>query len=82
MNARADELRSEVLALPDDVRAELIVGIFDSLDDRSVVDDQNELDGVWAVETARRAEQLESGEVTMDSWDDLLRKASDARRTR
>ena len=82
MNARADELRSEVLALPDEVRAELIVGIFDSLDDRSVVDDQDDLDSVWAAETARRAAQVESGEVAMDSWDDLLRKASHARRTR
>lgn len=82
MNARAVELRSEVLALPDKARAELIVGILDSLDDRSVVDDQNELDEVWAAETARRAEQLESGEVVMDSWDDLLRKSSDARQTR
>lgn len=82
MNARADELRSEVLALPDELRAELIVGIFDSLDDRSVVEDQDELDSVWAAETARRAEQLKSGEVAMDSWDDLLRKASDARHTR
>ncbi len=81
MNARADELRSEVLALPDDVRAELIVGILDSLDDRLVVDDQDDLDRVWAAETSRRAEQVESGEVAMDSWDDLLRKASDARRT-
>jgi len=81
MNQRADELRSEVLALPDEVRSELIIGILDSLDDRPVADDQADLDQVWATEAARRAAQIESGEVSTDSWDDLLTKAAEARRT-
>jgi hypothetical protein len=42
MNTRADELRSEVLALPDGARAELVIGILDSLDDRSLVEDQDD----------------------------------------
>jgi len=82
MNQRADELRSEVLALPDEVRSELIIGILDSLDDRLVADDQADLDQVWATEAARRAAQIESGGVSTDSWDDLLTKAAEARRTR
>lgn len=82
MNARAEALRSEVLALPEADRAELIVDLLGSLDDRPVEDDQVELDRVWAGETARRAAQIDSGEVTTNSWDDLMEKVAEARRTR
>ncbi len=82
MTAQTDALRSEVLALPEAARAQLAVELLDSLDDRPVETDQAELDRLWADETARRAQQIDSGEVTTDSWDDVLAKVYQARRAR
>ncbi len=82
MTAQTDALRSEVLALPEAVRAQLAVELLDSLDDRPVETDQAELDRLWADETARRAQQIDSGEVATDSWDDVLAKVEQARRAR
>jgi hypothetical protein len=82
MNARADALRSEVLALPEAARAQLVIELLDSLDDRPVEADQAELDRIWADETARRARQIDTGEVTTDSWDDIVTKVEQARRAR
>ena len=44
MNARAEALRSELLALPEAERAGLIIDLLDSLDDRPVEEDSAELD--------------------------------------
>lgn len=82
MTAQTDALRSEVLALPEAARAQLAVELLDSLDDRPVETDQAELDRLWADEAARRARQIDSGEVTTDSWDDVLAKVDQARRAR
>jgi hypothetical protein len=82
MTAKADALRSEVLALPEAARAELAIELIDSLDDRPVEADQAELDRIWADETARRSRQIDSGEVVTDSWDDVLAKVDQARRVR
>ena len=81
MNARAEALRSELLALPEAERAGLIIDLLDSLDDRPVEEDSAELDRIWADETARRAAQIDSGAVKTDSWDDLMEKVAQARRT-
>jgi putative addiction module component (TIGR02574 family) len=80
MNARAEALRSELLALPEAERAGLIIDLLDSLDDRPVEEDSAELDRIWAEETARRAAQIDSGAVKRDSWDDLIAKVAEARR--
>lgn len=82
MTARADALRSEVLALPEAARARLVIELLDSLDDRPVEADQAELDRIWADETTRRARQIDTGEVTTDSWDDVVSKVEQARRAR
>jgi putative addiction module component (TIGR02574 family) len=82
MSAQTDALRSEVLSLPEVDRAQLAVEHLDSLDDRPVETDPAELERLWADETARRASQIDSGEVTTDSWDDVLAKVDRARRTR
>lgn len=68
--------------MPEAARAQLAVDLLDSLDDRPVETDQEELDRIWADETARRARQIDSGEVTTDSWDDVLAKVDEARRAR
>lgn len=80
MNAKARAMRSEVLALPEVERAELIFDLLDSLDDRPTESDQAELDIVWADETARRANQIDSGELATDSWDDVVDKVVESRR--
>ncbi len=82
MTAEAEALRSEVLALPETARAELVIELLDSLDDRPVETDPAELGRMWADETARRAQQIDSGEVTTDSWDEVLAKVERARRHR
>ncbi len=82
MTAKADSLRSEVLALPDAERAGLAIDLLDSFDDRPAEANQGELDRIWADESARRALQIDSGEVVTDSWDDVLAKVADARRDR
>lgn len=82
MNARAEAMRSEVLALSEAERAALIFDLLDSLDDRPVDDDQAELERVWADETARRANQIDSGEIATQSWDDVMNKVVQARRVR
>lgn len=75
-------MRSEVLALSEAERAALIFDLLDSLDDRPVDDDQAELERVWADETARRANQIDSGEIATQSWDDVMNKVVQARRVR
>ena len=81
MNARAEQLRSELFALPESERAGLIIDLLDSLDDRPVEEDAAELERVWAEEIARRGAQIDSGAVKTDSWDDLMEKVAQARRT-
>jgi putative addiction module component (TIGR02574 family) len=80
MNARAEALRSELLALHEAERAGLIIDLLDSLDDRAVDEDSSELDCVWADEIARRAAQIDAGAVRTDSWDDVTEKVAQARR--
>ena len=81
MNAKAEALRSELLALPEAERAGLIIDLLDSIDDRPVEGDSAELDRIWAGETARRAGQTDSGVVGTESWDDLMEKVAQTRRT-
>jgi putative addiction module component (TIGR02574 family) len=81
VNARAEALRSELLALSEAERAELVIELLDSFDDRPVEEDSAELKRIWADETARRAAQIDSGAVTTESWDDLMANVAEARRT-
>ena len=82
MNAKAEALRDEVLALSESERAGLVIDLLDSLDDRPVEGDQDELARVWAAETARRATQIDSGDVVTQSWDDVLAQVAESRRGR
>ncbi|HZA79552.1 MAG TPA: addiction module protein [Acidimicrobiales bacterium] len=82
MNARAEELRSAVLALPEADRAGLVIDLLGSLDDRPVEEDSGELDRVWAEEIARRAAQIDGGQVRTVSWDEVLQKVARSRSDR
>ncbi len=76
MSPRAIELRDEVLALPPEDRAGLVIDLLDSLDDRPRAADAAQLADVWADEVARRAAQIDAGQVDLDSWDDLMGKVA------
>lgn len=66
-----DSIRGDVLALSAEDRAELAAALLDSLGPEPEAD-QDEVDGVWAVELERRAAALDSGEDPGVSWDDAL----------
>lgn len=72
-------MRSEALALSEAERAELIVDLLDSLDDRPLASDEDDIERIWAEETTRRAAQIDSGEVVTDSWEDVLARVDRAR---
>lgn len=82
VNARADALLSEVLALPDADRAELVAEALASFDERPVEDDSDELDRLWSHETDRRARQVTCGAVETESWDSILSRVAESRHTR
>jgi len=82
MTAESDALRSAVLALPAAARAQLAGELLDSLDHRPIEFDHAQLDLIWATEAARRAQQIDSGDVATDSWDDVLTKVDRAHRPR
>jgi putative addiction module component (TIGR02574 family) len=82
MSSSVEELRSEALALSESERAGLIIDLLDSLDDRPVDDDHDELTRIWAEETARRAAQIDSGEATVHTWDNVLERVAETRRRR
>lgn len=76
MSPRVIELRDEVLALPPEDRARLVIDPLDSLDDRPHAANADRLTGVWADERARRSAQIDAGQVGLDSWDDLMAKVA------
>ncbi|KAF0810890.1 addiction module protein [Alcanivorax sp. S71-1-4] len=65
------QIEDEALHLPREAREALIRKLVMSLD----VPDANELRREWLAEAARRARELESGEVDAVPGDDVLRKA-------
>ena len=75
-------MRDAALALSESERAGLVIDLLDSLDDRPVEGDQDELVRVWAAETARRATQIDSGDVVTQSWDDVLAQVAVSRHRR
>lgn len=40
------------------------------------------LDRIWADEVARRAAQIDSGDVVTQSWDELMAQVTESRRGR
>lgn len=75
-------LRAEVLALSESERSTLAVDLLDSLDGRPVEADQQSLDRVWAREVARRAAQIDSGDVTTLSWGEVMAQIAASRNGR
>lgn len=61
MAKTADDLRTEVLALPAQERARIATELLASLDSEPV--DEDEIDELWSVETQRRAAMLDTGDA-------------------
>ena len=70
MSLTTEHVLNDVLALPDDQRAELAVRLLQSLD-REVDPDAEES---WAAEIERRCAALDAGETTLSDWRDVRRR--------
>jgi len=70
MNARVDHLLDEVLRLPADERSALAVALLDSLDSP----DETEINEAWRLEIRRRRDELRSGAVRAQPWDQVRQR--------
>jgi putative addiction module component (TIGR02574 family) len=70
MSLTTEHILKDVLALPDDQRAELAVRLLQSLD-REVDPDAEE---AWAAEIERRCAALDAGETSLSDWQDVRRR--------
>jgi putative addiction module component (TIGR02574 family) len=70
MSLTTERLLEDVLALPDDQRAELAVRLLQSLD-REVDTDAEE---AWAAEIKHRCAALDAGETALLDWHDVGRR--------
>ncbi len=70
MTHDAQELLQKALTLPDKERAELAGNLIASLD---AIQDPD-VDAAWQEEIARRAHQVQSGQVKTVSWESVQQK--------
>ena len=80
MAKTADDLRTEVLALPAQDRARIATELLASLDSEHA--DEDEIDELWTVETQRRAAMLETGEAGTLSWGEIEQRFVERRAQR
>lgn len=76
----ADDLRTEVLALPAQDRARIATELLASLDSEAV--DEDEIDELWSVETKQRAAMLDTGEAGTLSWGEIEQRFAERRAQR
>ena len=80
MAKTADDLRTEVLALPVHERARIATELLASLDSEPV--DEAEVDELWSAETQRRAAMLDAGEAGTLSWGEIEQRFAERRAQR
>lgn len=80
MAKTADDLRTEVLALPAQDRARIATELLANLDSENV--DEDEIDELWTVETQRRAAMLDTGEAGTLSWTKIEQRFAERRAQR
>jgi len=68
-----DELRKQVMSLPEEARADLASSLIDSLD--QTVDE--DVEAAWQEEIARRIDELEAGKVTTIPWAEVRRRGQE-----
>ena len=76
----ADDLRTEVLALPAQERARIASELLASLDNETV--EETEIDELWAAETQRRAAMLDSGDARTITWSEIEQRFAERRAQR
>lgn len=80
MAKTADDLRTEVLALPAQDRARIATELLASLDSEAIGED--EIDELWSVETNRRAGMLDTGEAGTLTWGEIEQRFAERRAQR
>lgn len=73
MNIQSEQILRSALALPESDRAEIAASLIQSLDTES----DEDVDAAWAVEIQRRIESIDSGEVKLVPWDDVMREMAE-----
>jgi len=67
-----DELISEAISLPIEIRLQVVEKILESLNPS-----QKDIDELWAIEAERRVAEIEKGEVETVPGDEVFRKLHD-----
>lgn len=80
MAKTADDLRTEVLALPVEERARIATELLASLDSQDI--GENEVDELWSAETQRRAAMLDTGEAGTLTWGEIEQRFAERRAQR
>ncbi len=67
MNARTDQLLTELLALPTDERTEFVLALLESLE----VVDATAISDAWRSEIRRRKAEIANGRAKLSSWSEV-----------
>lgn len=70
MNARADHILDEALALPADERSAVAVALLDSLENADTVS----VSEAWRAEIKRRRDELHAGKVRAIPWAEVKQR--------
>ncbi len=74
MTAEAKKIFEQALGLSEPERVALI----DALADSIVGNEHAQVDEAWRVEVLRRVEEVSTGEVELESWDEVRRVGREA----
>ncbi len=76
-----EEVRTKAMKLPANERAKLAHELLDTLDDESVgADTPDEIEAAWAVEIARRSDEVHRGVAKLVDGEEALQRVRDAAR--
>ena len=81
MSKQADTLLAEAMELPVDDRVRVASELLASLDSE-VVDDDNDVEQLWTVETDRRAAMINAGEAQTFTRAEVIHGLAELRATR
>ena len=70
MSSAGHKILQNVLALPEDERAEIAARLIESLDEGPEVG----VDEAWAAEIERRCAMLDAGQAVTSDWEDVRRR--------
>lgn len=70
MSSAGHKILQDVLALPEDERAEIAARLIESLDEDAEIG----VDEAWAAEIERRCTMLDAGQAVTSDWEDVRRR--------